>query len=1482
MNTNYFSSNKSYPEPKIIEYDLEETSTDSSPQHTSSLYSESTDQDSESIHPNNAYSKLTFNKPTECHITKESKTLLSPNQDYPVPSQFADLNLNRRNSVDDHQHSVLHSAYNQVDDGDIIEDIPLSDNTNQNEIDSNLENQENPELQTNKQIRGYYANTNEFSPNNYFCENENDLNPYKSKTNSVSYNIASSSDRTNYSQFNNGPYFSQPNTLAQPSSLNSSSVEPQSKPLYSHNNTEILSYQQKSPNIQNYNDCIQPRIENQQNKSEYQNTPPINNKLQSDNINSNNTIANSILNQSTSEAQILNDQNNFQSINSGTSNLNQQQNLPTADSINQQLVYSSSKSSVSEFSNDISSITNQQFTLFNPSLVSSTQSVGPITSAVISTLKSSTAAEIKENHNEPPQPSDDQVKHLFNLSNATKNSPANSVKQDSINTLNSEFNITPSQSPNDNLVKNQQEIMASPTSSIYNKSNESQNDYIKSPSPISIPNFTQSNNVINSNNTTSQIETNYNQLSPNQFTSQQSTNGSIHTSSNQFSNNFTHSIINQNVTTASVVGQSVGNYFNLTNTSNQSVFHHQSPNMQQNINTQGVTPSIISSFPLTDESKNSTMFSNIQNNPGNSLSLVQQSMSTKKELDITESVKLDSNMASEETVKLNSTDSVEYATAIQSNNLNVDSLQNTEIKNFSSQVSDILPPNNQFSNMAIDNQQNLPVSQSYGQEQITSTSYFSKGTSFNEESHSNAFQNLSSTLHDTSYSTFELSGDNDSLRSLKNKQKESLLINPDQPITQSLSTLPMNNESILNEQSIQSGTDQCPPLQLSSNKVTSNSILPQIFSNQPKPGAFSTPSSITNQFTTPLPSNQPISNTVPNNLSHVNQSSPQLFNAQSNLDSVSSTQLTSNLFTKQSFNNQPAPITGSSASLSTNQLPTQMFNNQPTADTAQPLHSTSNPYPTNQFNNQPMPFEVTPNASIVNQFPHKMFDSQPKIDTVPLLSSVVNQYPSKTSNNQSTPSNTWPPVSSTTINQFPLPQPPTSGYPLVKSFNNQSTQNSIPLVSTVANQLPSRMFGNLPKSGTPPLKSMENQYPIMSSSNQSMLNTVPPILSTANHVPDQMFSNQFKSDLFSPQTTSNQYQYPPQSLNNQPMSNNMVPPIFPAVNKLPLQVSSNQPILGVVSSTPSTMSQILPQSFNNKPTPNQIPPQMFSSQPLSQPLNTVPKPNIIPTKLSTQNQFSSHMISGQPGLDANLSNKQTASQYPPQPLSNQPLTSVPLIQQVTTNQFPMQSLSTQSKPINFPFYQSSTTQYPSQPFINQPGQQVLPISNNRQPLPSNHLYNQTNSAQLAHNQFTSHPTLNQPSQLSIVPLSNQTNDNVLSQPTATNLSTNSSVNQQTQRQMLPPNPLSANNYYNQGNENIKQPFPPSQSQNIQLPSKECPQQNNIGHSSQINYQQPNSVHGQQGYHNQQQDMYRPQQNASVVQQGFTKSWVNILFNIYYS
>jgi len=92
--------------------------------------------------------------------------------------------------------------------------------------------------------------------------------------------------------------------------------------------------------------------------------------------------------------------------------------------------------------------------------------------------------------------------------------------------------------------------------------------------------------------------------------------------------------------------------------------------------------------------------------------------------------------------------------------------------------------------------------------------------------------------------------------------------------------------------------------------------------------------------------------------------------------------------------------------------------------------------------------------------------------------------------------------------------------------------------------------------------------------------------------------------------------------------------------------------------------------------------------------------------------------------------------------------------------------------------------------------------------------------------------------------------------------------------MLPPNSFSINNYPNQvgGSANVQQPQ--SSSQNVQLASKGYPPQSNMGFSSQINYQQPNALHGQQGFHNQQQDQYKPEQNPSVVQQGFSKTWVS--------
>ncbi|VVC42428.1 Hypothetical protein CINCED_3A010523 [Cinara cedri] len=1444
MNTNHFSLNKSYPEPKIIEYDLEETSTDSSPQHTSSLYSESTDQDSESIHPNNVYLKHTLNKPTECHITKESKTILSSNQDYPVPSQFADLSLNRNDSIDNH-HSILHNTYSQVVDADIVEDIPLSDNIIQHEIESNIEN---PELQTNEQKFDYYANKNESSTNKFNYQNEHGPNPYlKSKTNPVSFNMDSSSDKTNLSQFNEGLYFSQPNSLDQSSSLNSPSSQTQSKPLFPYNNTEILSHKQESSIINNLSDCTQSGDKIQQNKLIFQNlNAPTDIKLQSNIINSNN--------QSTPETQILNNQNNFQSISSSTSNLCKQQNLPYTNSINQQLTYSSSKSSASEFLNDISSITNQQFTIYNSSLtssVSSTQSVGPITSATISTLNDSSTVKIKENYNESQhQTSDDQASQLLNnLSKSDKNSLVNSIKQDLINTLNSKFDIKPLQTPNDNLIKNQQETIANHSSSIYNQSNESQTDYVKSLPPITITTFTQPNNLFNSKSTTSQIETTYYQSSQNQLTSQQSENGSIQTPSDMFSNNSAHvsNLINhQNLMTASTVGQNVGNYFYSTNTSNQSVFNHQSSNLlfhsQQNSNTQDVVKPITSSFPHSEESKHCTMLSHIQSSPLNSLSVNQKSPLMKKESDLVECVELDSSN-SKDILKLNSIDSVKSAATFQSNKLNVDLLENTEIKTFNSLASNILPPNDQFSSMTIDNQQNLPVSQTFVQEPTSSASYFSKGTLIDKKDLS--LQNLSSTVHDTNYSTPDLSEDNNTPQSVMNKQTDLLSLNPDQPTAHSFSSLPINNESALKEQL---ESNKFLSQQSSNNKITSNSVPPLMSSNQSKLEILSSSLPVTNQYATSLSRIQSLPIVVPHNSLYVNQLSPQIFSTQSNIDNVKSSDSTSNLNTKQLFNNPPVPMHGPSTSFG------------------------------------------------AKQFPHQMFDNQPKSDT------VANQYSSETSNNQLTSTNIRPPISKESVYQFasqmlnsPVkleimpPLQSTSGYPLVQSFNNQSIQNTISAVSSATNQLQSQMFADQPKLGTSPLKSTEKQCQTKSSSNQTMLNTVPPVSSTSSFLPKQMFNNASKSYLSS-QTPSNQY--PPQTFNSQPRPNNiMVPPIFPVSNQLPQpNYSNNQPKPDDISTTQST-SQILPQPFSHS-TPYQVPPQVYTgvqhkssfsfqslpSQPLSQPLNNIPKSNIVPLVTSTQNQFSPHMVGNQSGLDSDQINKPTVSQYSPQSLSSQSLTAIPSIQQGTPNQFPSQLFSNQSKPNISQFSQSTTNQYPSQPFINQPGQQILSTSNNQQPPTSNQFYNPTNSTQLTYNQWTPHPsTMNQLSKLSTAPFSNvhfsnQANHSMLPQPIATNLHSNTSINQQTQKKMLPPNLLSANNFYKQGNENIKQSLPPTMlpNQNMQMGSKEYPQKNNIDYSSQINYQLSNSIQAQQGF--QQQDPYRPEQNASVVQQGFAKTW----------
>ncbi|XP_050538607.1 protein transport protein Sec24A isoform X2 [Daktulosphaira vitifoliae] len=201
MKTNYFAVKPPYPpEPKIIEYDMDETSTESSPQHTSSLYSESTDQESESVPTKPLYPQSTNLQYVDTHVSKEFNSSIPLNKKFPVPSEFADLDINKDENVDDHQ-SILQNAYNQNDDD--IEDIPIPMNLNEH---SNLESQKNLEIQ--------YVNNNDHKTEK--------LETISSKSNNINLVLPNNDSKLLYedgdqpfSYFNNIAFFNQSTTTNQ-------------------------------------------------------------------------------------------------------------------------------------------------------------------------------------------------------------------------------------------------------------------------------------------------------------------------------------------------------------------------------------------------------------------------------------------------------------------------------------------------------------------------------------------------------------------------------------------------------------------------------------------------------------------------------------------------------------------------------------------------------------------------------------------------------------------------------------------------------------------------------------------------------------------------------------------------------------------------------------------------------------------------------------------------------------------------------------------------------------------------------------------------------------------------------------------------------------------------------------------------------------------------------------------------------------------
>lgn len=1449
MNTNYFSSIKSYPEPKIIEYDLEETSTESSPQHTSSLYSESTDQDSESTHPSNVMLRHTLIKGSECHVTKESKAMTSINQEFPVPTQFADLVLERDDISNDHKHSILHSAY---PDDDVIEDIPLSDNLYQDESVPTLDNQEIPESQFSEksfnnprtQNCNYFSNKKDSGPTEFSYENKPSSSPvFNNKTSYLPYNVTNSSNIQN-PQFNQEPFFRQSNDLTQSSSFNSSILPPpplQNKPLFPFNNDTETS------RFQNYNNGPQSDNYNQQNKqaqSAFQdsNCLPIDSNLICNTTN-NITQETNIVNQSTSLAQAFDSQNNCELINSNNIKLYNHQNVQPKQSISHQAIHSSSKPTASELPNSSQSTISQQFTTYHSSL-DSTQSVSLSTQATIadpSSRSSSSVSEaiVKEIQNMSNEIADDRE---AGLPNDIKNSLQDLNKPDLANIVKSEFETELSQSPSNSLFENQQELTVGQSNSSNKQLHESNYQQINA-KPLSPPlvNFTQSNNFFSSNNTTSQPESNFNHLSSSQHTF-------------GASKNFSNSSSSESTT-----DHNIGHYFDSINTSNESKLNKPLSNFQLNSQQPNVAPQDsthnISSFLPTDKSNNALKFPNVQNTDTNVSSHLP--IQTKENFEATESLYLNSNKDVVTPCSLPSTESVGF----NSNISNEKSLK-------SSEISPDAIPSKEFSSMTIDDKQKMPNRPIVNQGQ-KSASYFSTDSLLDKEKNSIAFQNVTTNVHSTSNSTPELITGNDVSQLVINKQTVTLPSSSNQATSHQSSELSINNQTVFNiKTSIHPATNQfSPPQQLNTNKILSNVSPESLISN-----ALSTSDFTPTLQTIPIvpvsqPFHQSTSNVITPVSSGASQLPPQMFNNQSKSDAAQAFQPTLGSNSTRQFNNQQIPTAVPPVTLSSNQLPPQMFSYKPNFPTAPPSEAVSSFSSIQPIDNQPT--TVTPITSTVNQFPPQMFTNNTNSKSMSPLGNEANQHPSKTFNNQSTPKTVGPNPSN--IDQFPaqtnsLVQPEmttplqsTSGFP-VNSVYSHSTQNTVPFASSVANQLPPQYLGNLPKSDSiPPLQATASFNSPQPFKNQPTTNLVSPVPAAANQLPPQMFNNQPKADIPHLQTTSSPY--PTKPFNNQ-LNSSMVPPVLPSTNQLAPQILNNQP-----------NSNVAPHV---QPTSNQYP---------SQPFNNQLKSNMVSPFPSTVNQFPQQMLN-KPGFDAYPSNKLTDSQYPPKHLSNQPIpaSTVPSVQQ-TVKPYPPQPFYNQSKSNTFPSAQPVTNKHPSQPLGNQFGGQHV-LSN--QPPPSNQLYNQSNAVHP--NQWPPRSGTKQSIQsLAMPPLNaNQTNP-MFPQQMSSNMSTlPPNVNQPTQRvgvqNMLPPNPPSTNNYYNQvqGTGNIQQSqLPPTfPGQNVQSVPRGGPQQSNVGFSNQTNYQQPNANYGQQEFHNQSQDPYRSEQNPSIVQQGFAKTWVNFISFIY--
>ncbi|XP_050423088.1 protein transport protein Sec24B [Adelges cooleyi] len=1198
MNTNYFSVKPPYPEPKIIEYDTEETSTESSPQHTSSLYSESTDQDSESIQPIKHAYPPPINPPNiNCHVTEELK---SSNKQFPVPSEFADLNLNKEDYTDDH-HSILHNAYNQDDDD--IEDIPLPPGfSDQNEIKQtkeNLESRLNDYNVRQKQQINYYSNKNQI-------EQAESNNEYSSPPKDY---LFSSRQNTNQpvSHFNNTSYFNQSyNNTTQPNMFDSRTETSQntsifSQPFSSHESPVTKQSEESSQSIK----LNQPEVITQSAVPE--SAPPIDTKQQF----TDSTIPNDKSGLNTSALQASISQANNNPTSADNTFVQNEQNLHSNESLSRFSSSNSFKPVASELLNNVQLKTSHQTTteVSRPTSVHSNNST--TSSGIPGIIPSSSPLNKTTQLNQNVSYQHTQIDYTTTIQKPSSD----------IETFVSSSTISPA--PGDDLVNQKTKLE---NIDLVNKCPVDNNAVFGDTSKlVSLPDY--QSNSFHTSNITSQIATNTQQ-------SLGDTNKPNVANSTIFDKQSLNSPVNEELQQANsettVMQQRSSNtsgYFNSSSVNNQSFYQQHS----------SVDPSSRSSSVKTED------FSSQQYSTDNSFPLSDETFANIKDGTQTSDLyKYDNSVTTSDVRKPSISD--ELKTNPERNFSNFASEANSSLVFNQHQTTD----NNlvEKSNVTVSDNQSAPMSastiiaasSSSGSKSIQS--FFSQPNASCNEFVKLPVDSSSSTNFSSEAPSKELLNQTTSIqpKEIDSEPLNQLVSSKVQPVSNQAHVSAFQNMSTqMNAMSIQSPgvfNPQTNQLPIHSNLVqppgnqftsdnqqirssvpyqTANQFPSQLFDNQFKP-IGPTPVQSTNNRFAPQPLNsKPIQNvtSVPPT---ANQYQPQPFQSQSTPSFIQPLQPGIPQIPPQQLSNQPVPTKMAPIPPPAHQDSSQVFNNQFKPIGMPPVQTTNNRYPPQSTNSQTIPNTVLPTQPAALQFPPQQLNNQSKLTEMPPLRPAANHYPPQPLNSQ--PPSIVPPIQpgstlfsqsfssqpkyvSPTANQYPStfnnqerttgmpPIPPSSGsvYPPRPTPNQQT--NSISTTQPVVNQYPSQPFSNEAKPNGMLQSANMTAQPTFSQYTSQPMTETKSILPNNNLLYGQTNPPQPLNNQWPTQASTNQIAQPP--VGQPPLTAKYPSQINPMLSQPPLQNSQYNPtnITAMPPTLPSgynqqTQQQMLPPSYNNQ------------------------------------------------------------------------------------------------------------------------------------------------------------------------------------------------------------------------------------------------------------------------------------------------------------